>query len=179
MQRNFIGFLLCFLLFNGFSGLNAQDYIWPTDASELLTSSFAESRSGRFHAGIDVKTWGRTGYKIFAIRDGYISRIRVSPFGYGRALYLTLDTGEIVVYGHMEKFRDDIEAYVKEQQKARNNYEIQLYPKSTQFPVKQGDVLGLTGDSGVGYPHLHFEMRDASSNPINPLNRGYKVFDTI
>ncbi len=177
MQRFSIG--LGAFLFILLANIYSQDYIWPTDASEILTSSFAESRSGRFHAGIDVKTWGRTGYNIYAIRDGYISRIRVSPFGYGRALYLTLDTGEIVVYGHLEKFRDDIEAYVKQQQRARGNYEIQLYPKSTQFLVQQGDVLGLTGDSGVGYPHLHFEMRDAGSNPINPMNRGYKVFDDI
>ena len=157
----------------------SQDYIWPTDASQLFTSSFAESRGGRFHAGVDIRTWGRTGYPIFAIRDGYISRIRVSPFGYGRALYLTLDTGEIVVYGHLEKFHDDIAAYVKAEQKRRNNYDIQLFPTKSRFQVKQGDLIAYSGDSGVGFPHLHFELRDAASNPINPLLKGYTVVDNI
>jgi hypothetical protein len=176
MQRSFYfpAFLLilCHLAFS-------QDYIWPTDASQLFTSSFAESRGGRFHAGVDIRTWGRTGYPIFAIRDGFVSRIRVSPFGYGRALYVTLDTGEIVVYGHLEKFRDDIAAYVKTEQTRRNNYDIQLFPTKSRFQVKQGDLIAYSGDSGVGYPHLHFEMRDAASNPINPLLKGYTVVDNI
>lgn len=166
-----------FILFA--TAVMGQEYIWPTDASQLFTSSFAESRSGRFHAGFDVKTWGKTGYPIYAVRDGYISRIRVSPFGYGRALYLTLDTGEIAVYGHLEKFSDEVEAYVKAEQKRRNLYEIQLSPKSSQFRVKQGDIIALSGESGVGYPHLHFELRDAASNPMNPLLKGYRVVDTI
>ncbi len=157
----------------------SQDYAWPTDASQLFTSSFAESRGGRFHAGVDFKTWGVTGYPIYAVRDGYVSRIRVSPFGYGRALYLTLDTGEIVVYGHLEKFNDEIEAYVKAAQKRKNSFDIQLYPKNTDFPVKKGDLIARSGDTGVGYPHLHFEIRDAASNPINPLLKGYTVVDNV
>ncbi|MBN1464364.1 M23 family metallopeptidase [candidate division KSB1 bacterium] len=173
--------LIIIFLFHLFAQATAAelDYIWPTDASQLFTSSFAESRGNRFHAGVDVKTWGMTGFPIYAIRDGNISRILVSPFGYGRALYLTLDTGEIVVYGHLDKFSDDIAAYVKSEQKKNNSYDVQLYPDSARFPVKQGDVIALSGDSGVGYPHLHFEMRDAASNPINPLLKGYKVFDAI
>ncbi|UCE08247.1 MAG: M23 family peptidase, partial [bacterium] len=79
----------------------AQDYLWPTDASQYLTSSFAEYRPGHFHAGIDIKTWGRIGHKVFAIRDGYIMRIGVSPFGYGKVLYQKLDTGVIAVYAHL------------------------------------------------------------------------------
>ena len=172
--------IFAFLLLSAiFTFADELEYVWPTDASQLFSSSFAESRGGRFHAGVDVKTWGVTGYPIYAVRDGHISRIRVSPFGYGRALYLTLDTGEIVVYGHLEKFNDEIEVYVKAEQKKRNNYDIQLYPAQSQFPVKQGDLIALSGDSGVGYPHLHFEMRDAASNPINPLLKGYTVIDNI
>jgi hypothetical protein len=156
-----------------------QTYIWPTDASQLLTSSFAEARNGRFHAGIDIKTWGQTGYPIFAVRDGYVSRIQVSPFGYGRVLYQTLDTGEIVLYAHLERFGDAINAFVKSEQKRRSSYEIQLYPAAEQFPVKQGDIIAYSGQSGVGFPHLHFEMRDANSNPINPFGRSYVVDDRI
>ncbi len=157
----------------------AQNYIWPTDASHALTSSFAEYRPGRFHAGIDIKTWGQVGYKIFAISSGHISRLRVSPFGYGRAVYLTMDTGESVVFAHMLKFNDAIEAYVQAEQERRGRFSVDLYLDSQQFRVQQGDLLGYTGQSGVGYPHLHFELRDSQSRPINPFLRGYEVKDTV
>ena len=154
-------------------------YIWPTDAGYAITSSFAESRPGRFHAGIDVKTWGREGYGIFAVRDGVVSKIGVSPFGYGRVIYLTLDTGEIVVYAHLQRFRDDIEAYVYAAQERLGRFSVQLYPTAAEFIVKQGDLLGYTGQTGVGYPHLHFEVRDAANRPINPFSRDYRVEDSI
>ncbi len=144
-----------------------------------MTSSFAESRNGRFHAGIDIKTWGQTGYKVFAVGDGFISRIRVSPFGYGRALYLTLDTGEHVVYGHLKSFTPEITKYVKSQQQKENRFAVNLYPQNSQFPVKKGELIGYTGDTGVGFPHLHFEMRDPSHRPINPHSCGFRVEDEL
>ncbi|NLP11352.1 M23 family metallopeptidase, partial [bacterium] len=154
-----------------------QDYLWPTDAGRVLTSSFAESRENRFHAGIDVKTWGRTGYKVFAVRSGYLSRIQVSPFGYGRVLYQTLDTGETAVYGHLSQFAPAVQEVVERKQEARGRYSITLFPDQDQFPVKKGDLIGYTGESGVGHPHLHFELRDKASRPINPFARGYVVHD--
>ncbi len=179
MQLKYASLVVLFLIALFHSPSVADDYIWPTDASRLFSSSFAESRSGRFHAGVDIKTQGITGFPIFAVRDGYVSRINVSPFGYGRALYLTLDTGEIVVYGHLERFNDEIDAYVRNKQKSVGKYKVDFNLKSTQFPVAQGDTLGFTGQSGVGYPHLHFEMRNAASNPINPLSKGYTVVDNV
>jgi hypothetical protein len=156
-----------------------NEYIWPTDAGEAITSSFAESRPGRFHAGIDVKTWGVEGYKVFAIRNGYVSKIAVSPFGYGRVLYVTLDTGEIVVCAHLQRFNTAIQAYVTEAQQRLGRFTVQLFPGEKQFVVKKGDLLGFTGQTGVGYPHLHFEMRDKANRPMNPLLKGYPLQDTI
>ncbi len=167
-------FVIALLLIQPASG---QDYLWPTDAGKVLTSSFAESRENRFHAGIDVKTWGRTGYKVFAIRNGYLSRIQVSPFGYGRVLYQTLDTGETAVYAHLSSFAPAVQEAVERKQEARGRYSITLFPDQDQFPVQKGDLLGYTGESGVGYPHLHFELRDKASRPINPFTRGYVVSD--
>lgn len=157
----------------------AQDYVWPTDAGRLLTSTFAESRASRFHAGIDVKTWGQVGYKVFAVRPGYISRIQVSPFGYGRVLYQTLDNGEIVVYAHLLRFNDRLAAYVEREQEKRGRYSVVLYPDEQLFPIEKGQVIAFTGESGVGYPHLHFEMRDKANRPINPLSKGYELTDRI
>ncbi len=179
MQSSLCRFFLIGLFFSLSDLTPAQDYSWPTDASRGLTSTFAESRPGRFHAGIDIKTWGREGYKVFAIRPGRISRIRVSPYGYGRALYLTLDTGEVVVYGHLKAFSDEIEQYVWQQQQKEGKYAVQLWPSADRFVVEQGDLIGYSGQTGIGYPHLHFEVRDRGNKPFNPLLLGYKVKDTI
>jgi len=179
LRHAFSGIFIFLFILPEFSKLLGDEYLWPTDASKAITSTFAEYRPGRFHAGIDIKTWGRTGYNIYAIRDGYISRIRVSPYGYGRALYLTLDTGETVVYGHLEGFNKEIEDYVWTEQLKRGKYGIQLFLNSDKFKYKQGDYLGKTGQTGVGYPHLHFEMRNPSGEPFNPLSKGYIVEDFL
>jgi len=172
-------FTIAFFIHLCYNTVIAQNYLWPTDASRYLTSSFAEYRPGHFHAGIDIKTWGRIGYKVFAIRDGYIMRIAVSPYGYGRVLYHKLDTGEIAVYAHLNRFSEELENYTKQQQKRKGAYRINKYVSASQFPVKKGDIIGYTGASGIGSPHLHFEIRDANNNPTNPFLLGYKVEDTI
>jgi len=156
-----------------------QDYLWPTEASHYLTSSFAEYRPGHFHAGIDIKTWGKIGYKVFAVRDGYLIRVRTSPFGYGKVVYQKLDNGETVVYAHLSRFNDKLEKFVKQEQKRKGEYRINKYLSSVRFPVKKGDVIGYTGATGIGVPHLHFEMRDVNNNPINPFLKGYKIKDNV
>ncbi len=98
-----------------FSQTNSE-YLWPTDASTLMSSSFCEYRDGHYHSAIDVKTWVREGYKCFAIADGKIERIRVSPFGYGKVLYLRLKDGNMAVYAHLQKFNSKIEKAVHQQQ---------------------------------------------------------------
>lgn len=99
---------------------------------------FAETRPRRMHAAIDIKTWNRTGYKVFAVRDGYIQRIRVSPFGYGKVIYQKLDTGEIALYAHLDGFNPELEAYVARQQEKSGKYSIDRYLTEDAFPVKKG-----------------------------------------
>ena len=147
----------------------AGDYIWPTDASTIMTSSFCEFRPRHYHAAIDIKTWNRTGYRIFAIEDGYIMRVRVSAYGYGKAIYLKLKDGNIVVYGHLQRFMPDLEAYVDKIRQTRQQYSVDLFLTSNQFPVRKAQVLGYTGKTGIGVPHLHFEIRNPQNKPINPL----------
>jgi hypothetical protein len=159
--------------------LFAQQYLWPTDASRWMTSSFAETRPRRMHAAIDIKTWNRTGYKVFAIRDGYIQRIRVSPFGYGKAIYQKLDTGEIAIYAHLDGFNAQLEAYIANEQENDGRYRIDRYLTPDVFPFKQGDLLAFSGETGIGVPHLHFEMRDEQNRPFNPLLRGFEIEDSI
>ena len=167
------------ILFAMSQRLSAEDYLWPTDASRYLTSSFAEYRSGHFHAGIDIKTWGQEGYAVFAIRDGYISRVRVSPFGYGKVLYHRLDTGELAVYAHLQKFNEYIDQIIKDEQVRIGSYRINKYFDANDIPVRKGDIIGFTGSTGIGYPHLHFEIRDKKNRPTNPLQFGYSIKDRI
>ena len=147
----------------------SQDYLWPTDASRYLTSAFCEFRPRHFHAAIDIKTWGQSGYKIFAVADGYIYRIRVSSAGYGKAIYLKLKDGNFAIYAHLMGFTPELERFTDSLRFARrtNILDVQLRPN--QFPVKKGQHIGYTGETGIGVPHLHFEMRDARNRPINPL----------
>jgi hypothetical protein len=156
---------------------SAQDYAWPTNASQWITSTFGESRPRRFHAGMDVKTWNRVGYEAVAVRDGYVMRMRVSPFGYGRALYLKLDNGEIALYAHLLKFSDRLQAVAEAEQERRGRYSIVKEFSAGAMPVKKGEVIAYTGQSGIGVPHLHFELRTAGDRPTNPLRMGFKLND--
>jgi len=147
----------------------AQSYLWPTDASRVINSTFGEFRPGHFHSGIDIKTWEKEGYRVFAVRDGYVYRVRVSPFGYGKALYLKLDTGEIAVYGHLQRFAPKIERVIKALQQKRQKYSVEKYFARNQIPVKKGEVVAFSGRTGIGAPHLHFEIRNKNNRPVNPL----------
>ncbi len=180
---NTVGFHLHHTLFVALvlaGPITAGGYLWPTDASKHLTSSFCEFRPRHFHAAIDIKTWNRTGYNIFAVDDGYIYRIRVSANGYGKALYVKLKDGNIAVYAHLERFIPSLETFANELRKKRRRYVLDYFPDPNQFPVKKGEVLGYTGETGIGVPHLHFEIRDPQNRPMNPL-RFYpgEVEDTI
>lgn len=171
-----IPFLLLFPLFQNAS---AQDLIWPTDASRLLTSTFGEFRGDHFHAGIDIKTWGREGYPVYAAESGSVVRVQASPYGYGRAVYLQTHSGRFIVYGHLSRFNDGIEALVRDEQNRTGRYRVRLHFEPQRIPLAQGDLVGLSGSTGIGVPHLHFEIRDSLNRPQNPLQFGFPVQDGI
>ena len=153
-----------------------QEYLWPTTASKLITSSFGEFRPRHYHAAIDIKTWNRSGYPVMAIDDGYILRARVSAFGYGKAIYLKLKDGNTVVYAHLSKFWPELENYLDQQRSKNKEYRIDQQFTSQQFPVERGQIIGYSGKTGIGYPHLHFEIRDPQNQPVNPLQYYQAIF---
>ncbi len=157
--------------------LLAQNYLWPTNASTFLSSSFCEYRPGHYHSAIDIKTWNTEGYRIYAVEDGYVQRIRVSPFGYGKVLYLKLKDGRTAVYAHLQRFNKKLERAVRKQQLQKKRYTITWYPKNRK--VRRGDILGYTGQTGIGVPHLHFEIRDTKGQPLNPLHFYNQITDHI
>jgi len=142
-------------------------YHWPLDLPRKVTSSFGEYRTGRFHAAIDLRTGG-IGHPVFAAEDGTVTRIRCSPWGYGKAIYLRLNDGNIAVYGHLDSFAEPLASYVRQHQHARQNYTVDLYPEEGQFPVERGQHIAHSGETGVGVPHLHWEIRDSANRPMNP-----------
>lgn len=153
----------------------------PLDIPLNLSGNFGELRTNHFHAGIDIKTQQQEGLKVYAVADGYISRIKVSPFGYGYALYITHPNGYTTVYGHLKKYGDKIDAYVKQEQYKIESFSLDVFPDSTLLPVKKGEFIAWSGNSGgSGGPHLHFEIRETlSEKTLNPLLFGFDIKDKI
>ncbi len=154
-----------------------EPYAWPLDLPPVATSSFGEFRSGRLHMGIDLHT-GKNGVPVHAPQNGYVARVRCSPYGYGKALYLHLKDGHTVVLGHLQGYREDIAAYVRGAQHAKKSYTVELVPEPNQFSFKRGERIAETGDSGIGPSHLHYEIRDGAERPLNPKTLGITWPDT-
>jgi murein DD-endopeptidase MepM/ murein hydrolase activator NlpD len=151
----------------------------PLDIPMVLSGSFGELRSNHFHSGLDIKTQQRSGVPIYAPADGYVSRIKVGHYGYGKALYIKHPNGYSTVYAHLQRFETTIQDFVKQSQYKKERYEIELFPKESSLLVKKGDLIAYTGNSGSsGGPHLHYEIRDAYSRPMNPMLFGLEIPDT-
>ncbi len=154
----------------------------PLDIPLSVSGTFGELRNNHFHAGIDLKTQRRTGLNIYATADGYVSRIKVSVWGYGKAIYISHPNGYTSVYAHLSKFGDGIEEYVKKIQYVKESYETgNIYPNENELKVTKGQIIAYSGRTG-GFvaPHLHYEIRDTKTEKIiNPLLFGLKVQDSI
>ena len=151
--------------------IKAQQLRQPFEFPILLSGNFGELRNNHFHSGIDFKTQGVEGKAVHAVQDGYISRISVSPGGYGNALYLTHPNGITTVYGHLQRFIPSIAQYVKEKQYEQENFNVNLSLTPEEFPFHEGEIIAYSGNTGSsGGPHLHFEIRDTKSEDIlDPL----------
>ncbi len=165
--------LLLAFLFGGALCAQAQEASFrvPFDFPLFLSGNFGELRPNHFHGGLDIKTQGVEGKQIHSIDDGYVSRISVAPGGYGNALYVTHPNGYTSVYGHLQSFSSELARYVEDQQYALESFEVNLFPDSLLFPVKKGDIIALSGNTGSsGGPHLHLEVRKTETNePVDPL----------
>ena len=181
-------FVFISFVFNGFTSFSQDTsdtlhssvtgLIAPLDIPLVLSGNFGEFRGNHFHTGLDFKTQGREGFPVLAVADGVVSRIKVSPWGYGKAFYLKHKNGSTSVYAHLSRYSPSIEAWLVKRQYASRSFGIDACPASPIY-FSQGDTLGWSGNSGSsGGPHLHFEMRDKNQKPINPLQWDLAIDDS-
>lgn len=178
--------ILSSLIFLGIAGsASAQKYPQgyfrnPLDIPIMLAGNFGECRPNHFHSGLDIKTEGRENLPVRAAADGYVSRIRMQNGGFGHALYVAHPNGYTTLYAHLNDFAPAIQKFMRSEQYRRKSWVVDLYPEAGKFPVKKGDLIAYSGNTGGSTaPHLHFEIRDAKTeNPVNPALFGFDIKDT-
>ncbi len=165
----------------GTKAYGAEHYRSPVGFAITLAGNVGEIRSDHFHAGVDIKALQGVGSPVYATGDGYVSRVGVSPTGYGNVLYVTHPNGETSVYGHLNAFAPQIARWVRAQQYAKRSFRVDLYPAKGQFPVAKGERIAFLGNTGSsGGPHLHFEIRDAQGRSRNLIaQKVFQVADRV
>lgn len=172
-----------FFLFLGTTVFSQVDYPKdyfrsPLDIPMQLSGNFGELRPNHFHAGFDIRTQQKEGLKVYAVADGYVSRIKISTFGNGKTIYINHPNGYTSVYGHLKMANGEIENYIKKTHYKEQSFEIEMFFKPDEMVVKKDEIIAFSGNSGAsGGPHLHFEFRDSKTEfIINPMLFGYNKF---
>ncbi len=151
----------------------------PIDGPLAVTSSFCEYRASRLHGGVDLSTQARIGVPVYAAGGGVVTRIRMAPDGYGRALYLRLDDGRTIVYGHLSALVPMLAEPVRLRQIEKRRYRLDWSIGGDRFRFERGEIVAWSGQAGTTVPHLHFELRDTLSRPIDPLANGLSIADSV
>lgn len=178
----FLSFLSIFSTFGQAADSIPKNYFRsPLGIPLYLAGNFGELRSNHFHSGLDMKTQGKEGFNVYAAAEGYVSRVKISPWGYGKTIYIDHPNGYTTVYAHLQKFKGDIAEKIKAYQYKNESWEIDWYPDTNSIMVNKGDILALSGNTGgSGGPHLHFEIRETKTEfPVNPLLFGFDIKDDI
>jgi hypothetical protein len=144
-------------------------YRWPLDINNGYSSAFQEFRSNHFHAGIDLRTYQKTGYPVYAIADGTIYKIRMVKRGSGRGLYLKHDDGNTSIYFHLDRFEKKLEDLLKRVRRLKKQKYFGNYLLQKPLRYKRGQIIGYSGETGSGFPHLHLEIRDKHYFALNPF----------
>jgi murein DD-endopeptidase MepM/ murein hydrolase activator NlpD len=156
--------------------VNDEKYLYPVLPGQpgSLAGTMGELRSTHFHSGIDIRTNNQIGYPVLASKSGYISRVTVSPAGYGNIIYITHPDGNTTLYAHLDKFKGAVSKHVLQEQYNQKSFSVDLYFNEDQFRVRQGDTIALSGNSGSSSgPHLHFDIRDKNNIALDPLKVAY------
>ncbi|MBU1759494.1 MAG: M23 family metallopeptidase, partial [Bacteroidetes bacterium] len=166
---------------NSVPAISSEYFSNPLDIQLYLAGDFGEIRPNHFHSGIDIKTNQREGYPVYAVADGYISRLRVQIGGFGNAVYINHPNGITSVYGHLQKFNEKLLSSVRYHQYKEQSFTTDFNLLPIEIQVKKGDIIAWSGNTGGSSgPHLHFELRNTQTEEtINPLTLGIKIPDHI
>lgn len=169
---------VCFRLV--FMGQSSVEFAWPVDSPRVISGNYGEIRPDHFHAGLDFNTNGKTDLPVYAIAEGYVSRIKTSSTGYGKSLYITHPNGKVSVYAHLNSFQKKVNDLLKIEQYKQKNYEVDFKLNPSDIKINKREIIGYSGNTGASTgPHLHFEIRDEiSETPLNPLEY-YSINDNI
>jgi hypothetical protein len=166
-----------------FFGIEESKYDFhpPVKIEMILAANFGELRRNHFHMGIDIKTDGHINLPLYSIDNGYVSRIKISPFGYGKVIYVNHPGGITSVYAHCNDFPKKIMDHIDRVQKELQENEVDIYFSPSEIPIKKGEQIAFSGNTGHSFgPHLHFELRDTDTEEaLNPLKYGFKIFDNV
>lgn len=182
-MQKYLFFIFSFLFLNELliaQSIENHDYHPPLKIPLVLASNFGELRPNHFHMGLDFKTNGKEGYNLYSIEAGFVSRIKVSTYGYGKVIYIDHPNGITSVYAHCSEFKGGIDSIVQLTQKKENNFEVEILLKKDELKVNRGEIIGISGNSGGSTaPHLHFELRDTKTeHALNPLIYGFDISDS-
>lgn len=178
--------LLLFVVALYFCTLHSQEnrfpqnyFIAPINILLEPSGTFGEFRSNHFHSGLDLRIGGEVGEPVYAVADGYVSRIKVSGWGGGKIVYITHPNGFKSVYMHLNNFCGKIADWVRNYQYTNRTFDFDVDLDKKVLPVKSGDLIANAGNTGGSSgPHLHFELRYAHNDKtINPLLFGYYLKD--
>ena len=174
LKRAFMRFVSVFVLLSVFCTARAgesEPFIMPMKVKPVVSGSFAELRTNHFHSGIDLTTVGKIGCPVLSVFSGFVSRVKVSSGGYGKAIYVEHPNGLTSVYAHLDHYSPSIDSLVRAHQYNKESFEVEIHLNPGAIPVGRGEVIAFSGNSGSsGGPHLHFELRDTQTQePVDPM----------
>ena len=177
----FLAFLLCNSPLRGQENYPKGYFMYPVKAPAGLAANFGELRPNHYHMGLDCKTEKRENLPILAAAEGYISKVKIEPYGFGRAIYIAHPNGFSTLYAHLNDFYPELEKYVREQQYLLKKWNVFLEIPAGKFKVKKGQFIAYSGNTGGSQgPHLHFEIRETATDKVlNPLLFGFPIRDNI
>lgn len=159
-------FFFCFSLLSNAQNFYKENYPQnyfrnPLNIPLQLSANFGEIRKDHFHMGLDIRTDKKENLPVFAAADGYITRVKIERFGYGRVIYIQHPNGLTTLYAHLNNFYDTLNNYVKSIQYKEQKWEQDIGFAEDAFPIKKGQFIAYSGNTGGSQgPHLHYEIRE-------------------
>ncbi len=166
-------FIFCTILISTVSG----GYVWVLPSGHIMTSTCGEFRVGHFHGGIDLRA--SVGHPIVAPADGWVQKVAVSPWGYGKVLYFVFSDTLTAIFGHLSRFAEPVQSKVVKKQYEQKKFITEIWFKKNEISYSAGDTIAFSGKTGVGKPHLHFEIRKQGDTIIAPQLVGFTPPDTL